>query len=300
MKLSPFSRTKTGSLHNETMNNLIIFSLILLAFFLFGCGRVSQMFYYPDHTIYGTPASRGLSFEEVDFLSQDGTRLNGWFIPAIGPAQGTVLHFHGNAENMTSHFAFVDWLPAAGFNLFVFDYRGYGQSAGSPDRRGVYEDSQAALIYLRSRPDIDPSKLLVLGQSLGGAQAITVVGGGERQGVRAVVVDSSFYSYRSIVRDKIAVMPLLSFFKTPLSRIVISDDLSPADYIGRIAPIPLLLMHGSADEVIPFHHAEMLLARANEPKSLWRIEGGGHTEPLVAADSSYRLQLVEFFVAALR
>ena len=191
-------------------------------------------------------------------------------------------------------------LPAAGFNLFVFDYRGYGKSAGRPDRIGVYEDSCAALAYLRSRRDIDPTRLLVFGQSLGGAQAIAVVGDGERQGVRAVVVESSFYSYRSIVRDSIGTMPLLSFFKTPLAHILINDDLSPADYVGRIAPIPLLLIHGTEDVIIPFRHAELLLERAKEPKTLWRIAGGSHTSAFIDPDSPYRRQLVEFFAAALR
>ena len=282
------------------MNNLIIYSLVILALFLIGCVRVNQMFYYPDSTIYATPADIDLSFEEVTFLSRDGTELSGWFIPAVGEAQGTILHLHGNAENMTSHFGFVDWLPVAGFNLFVFDYRGYGQSAGRPKRAGVFEDSCAALAYLRSRRDIDPTRLLVFGQSLGGAQAIAVVGGGERHGVRAVVVESSFYSYRSIVRDSIGKMPLFSFFKTPLAQILINDDLSPADYVGRIAPIPLLLIHGTEDEIIPFRHAELLLARAGEPKILWSIEGGHHTSAFVAPESPYRHRLLEFFTTALR
>jgi fermentation-respiration switch protein FrsA (DUF1100 family) len=282
------------------MNNLIIYSLVILTLFLLGCVRVRQMFYYPDRTVYSTPAGNGLRFEEVVFPSRDGTVLSGWFIPAVGRARGTVLHLHGNAENMTSHFGFVDWLPAAGFNLLVFDYRGYGKSAGRPQRAGVYEDSCAALSYLRSRDDIDPTRLLVLGQSLGGAQALAVVGGGERQGVRAVVVESSFYSYRSIVRDSIGKMPLLSFFRTPLAQILIDDELSPDEYVGRIAPIPLLLIHGTEDEIIPFRHAELLLAQAKEPKTLWRIEGGNHTAAFIAPDSPYRRQLVEFFAAALR
>ncbi|MBE0503657.1 MAG: alpha/beta hydrolase [Desulfuromonadales bacterium] len=281
------------------MNNLIIYSLIIVALFLISCVRVNQMFYYPDRIVYATPADQGLHFEEVVFSSRDGTELSGWFIPAVGEAQGTILHLHGNAENMTSHFGFVSWLPAAGFNLLVFDYRGYGQSAGRPHRGGVYEDSCAALAYLRSRADIDPTRLLILGQSLGGAQAVTVVGGGERAGVRAVVVESSFYSYRSIVRDSIGKMPLLSWVKTPLAHILISDELSPADYVDKIAPIPLLLIHGTQDEIIPFRHAELLLERAGEPKTLWRIEGGHHTPAFAAPDSPYRRQLVEFFAAAL-
>jgi len=282
------------------MIKVVIYGVVILALFLISRWRIGQMFYYPDRTVYDTPAAHGLRFEQVSFSSQDGTRLSGWFIPAVGMARGTVIHFHGNAENMTSHFGFVSWLPAAGFNLFVFDYRGYGASAGRPDRRGVYWDSRAALEYVRSRKDLEPNRLLLLGQSLGGAQAIVVAGGSDRQGIRAVVSDSSFCSYRDIVRDKIAAMPLLSLIKTPLAQALIGNELSPADYIGRIAPVPLLLIHGTHDEVIPYSHGERLYERAGQPKTLWRIEGGGHTEALISPDSPERRRLVEFFDAALR
>lgn len=283
------------------MTRCIIYSVVLVVLFLLSRWRVGQMFYYPDRTVYDTPASHGLKYEEVGFFSADGTRLSGWFIPVVGSsAKGTVLHLHGNAENMTSHYDFVSWLPLHGFNLMVFDYRGYGKSGGKPGREGVYQDSRAALNYLRSRKDIDHTRLLLLGQSLGGAQAITVVGNGDRQGVRAVVSDSTFYSYRSIVRDTIGRMPLLSFFRTPLSQILISDRLSPADAVARIAPIPLLLIHGTRDQVIPFSHAEQLYARAGQPATLRRMEGGDHTEALIAPDSPYRRRLVEFFEAALK
>lgn len=127
---------------------------LLTSLFLFS-GCASRMLYYPTPNEYGNPSVAGLRYEKVTFASKDGTPLSGWFIPAIGKAKGTVIHFHGNAQNMTAHFSFVAWLPREGFNVFVFDYRGYGTSPGTPSRQGVYEDSCAALQYLRSRPDID-------------------------------------------------------------------------------------------------------------------------------------------------
>jgi len=160
------------------------FGLALLL--LTGC--VQSAFYHPDRVLYDSPARLDLKFEQMTFASKDGTRLVGWFIPARGyadpkRAKGTVVHFHGNAQNMSAHWQFVDWLPQRGFNLFVFDYRGYGASQGSPEPKGVFEDSVAALDYVRARPDVDPRRLLVLGQSLGGTNAIAAVGSGERAGV---------------------------------------------------------------------------------------------------------------------
>src|SRR5512145_1917489 len=147
--------------------------LLLVVAVTFSCqGCVGGMFYYPDQEVYDTPDRHGLKYEDVTFPSRDGTSLSGWFIPAVGPPKGTVVHFHGNAQNMTSHFGFVSWLPSRGFNLFVFDYRGYGKSAGRPERQGIYEDSLAALDYIATRPGIDHDRLVVLGQSLGGANAI--------------------------------------------------------------------------------------------------------------------------------
>ncbi len=275
-------------------------TLLLLSLILLPCqGCVGRLFYHPDHKVYGSPADVGLKYEPVTFRSGDGTKLSGWFVPAVGTAKGTVIHFHGNAQNMTAHFGFVNWLPAEGFNVFTFDYRGYGGSAGSPDRAGIAADARAAIDYVRSRPDVDKNRLLVLGQSLGGAVALTAVGSGDRQGIRAVVSESAFASYRGIVRDKIGVIPLLSLLKTPLSYLLIGDSLSPIDYVDRIAPIPLLIIHGSADEVIPPHHAEALMARAREPKTLWLIPGAGHTEAFVSPASPYRARLVAFFEEAL-
>lgn len=281
----------------QCMKYMLVFCMLFLCAACTGC--VGQMFYYPDGKVYGTPVAHGLKYDEVTFYSKDGTRLSGWFVPAKGIAKGTVIHFHGNAQNMTAHFDFVSWLPAEGFNLFVFDYRGYGKSAGKPVRKGVYEDSLAAIDYVRSRPDVDKNRILIFGQSLGGAQAITAVGSGSREGIRAVVVESTFLSYRSIVRDKVGAILLLSLLKTPLSYLLIGDELSPADYVEKIAPVPLLLIYGTADDVVPFHHGLWLLERARQPKMFWRIDGGGHTEAFVDSTSIYRRKLVDFFEQAL-
>ena len=126
-----------------------------------------------------------------------------------------------------------------------------------------------------------------------------VVGGGDRQGIRAVVSESTFFSYRSIVRDKIGTIPVLSLLKTPLSYLLVGNSLSPADYVDHIAPIPLLIIHGSADPIIPSHHAEWLLAKAKEPKTLWLIPGGGHTGAFVDPASPYRKRLIDFLQEAL-
>ncbi len=268
-------------------------ALCTLPLLLAGC--VQSMFYYPDDVRYETPDALGVRYESVQFNSADGTRLSGWFLPAEGrtnpkEARGTVVHFHGNAQNMSTHWRFVAWLPKQDYNVLVFDYRGYGQSEGKPEPKGVFEDANAALNYVRTRSDVDPDRLLVFGQSLGGTNAIAVVGSGNRAGVKAAAIESTFYSYSSIANEKFKGAGLL-----------VSDTYAASKYVAAVSPIPLLFIHGTADQVIPVEHSRRLLADAREPKRLIEVPGAGHLEPMTGQrfGHAYRKALTEFFDAAL-
>jgi fermentation-respiration switch protein FrsA (DUF1100 family) len=268
-------------------------ALCTLPLLLAGC--VQSMFYYPDDVRYETPDALGVRYESVQFTSADGTRLSGWFLPAEGranpkEAKGTVVHFHGNAQNMSTHWRFVAWLPKQDYNVFVFDYRGYGQSEGKPEPKGVFEDSNAALNYVRTRADVDPERLFVFGQSLGGTNAIAVVGSGNRAGVKAAAIESTFYSYASIANDKFKGAGLL-----------VGDTYAASNYVAAVSPIPLLFIHGTADQVIPLAHSRRLFAEAREPKRLIEVPGAGHLEPMTGQrfGHAYRKALTDFFDAAL-
>jgi fermentation-respiration switch protein FrsA (DUF1100 family) len=270
--------------------------LTLCAVPLFLSGCVQSMFYHPDRVRYEAPDALGLRYESVQFKSADGTRLSGWFIPAVGrqnpkEARGTVVHFHGNAQNMSSHWRFVSWLPKQDYNVFVFDYRGYGESEGKPEPKGVFEDSNAALNHVRSRGDVDPERLFVFGQSLGGTNAIAVVGSGNRAGVKAAAIESTFYSYSSIANDKMTGAGLL-----------VGDDYAASKFVATISPIPLLLIHGTADAVIPHAHSQRLLADAREPKRLIDVPGADHLEPMSAPrfGTTYQQALTDFFDVSVR
>lgn len=249
-------------------------------------------FYYPDHLNYGTPNEAGLAYQSVEFKSRDGLILHGWFVPAKGfnhpkDALGTVIHFHGNAQNMSAHWHGIKWLPEQGFNVFLFDYRGYGQSQGKPGQQGLFDDSNAALDYVRQRADVDADKLLVFGQSLGGTNAIAVVGAGNRAGVKAVAIESTFSAYSDIANDKIRGAGIL-----------LRDTYSSRHYVGKIAPIPLLLLHGTNDSVIPHSHSQTLYDLAQEPKRLILVNGGQHLN-LSPFEPNYRRILIQFFRESL-
>lgn len=263
-------------------------------------GLVNSLFYYPDRIEYRTPESIGNGAQDVFFESKDGTKLHGWFVAATtNPVHGTVVQFHGNAQNLTAHSRLVDWLPAAGFNLFLFDYRGYGKSEGRPSREGLFMDGVAALREVRKLPGIDTNRIVILGHSLGGTTALAVAGLHPELRGQALIIDSSFYSYRTIVRDKIGQIPLLALLRVPLSYLLISNALSPGDMLAEIAPVPILFMHGTADLVIPHHHSEMLHAAAREPKKLILIPGGSHIDGMQDPQNGIRPQVVEFLRKAL-
>lgn len=269
--------------------------LVLLFILLSLSGCANSLFYYPNDKVYLTPEDAALSYENVYFNSLDGTRLHGWFFPARGKAWGTVVHFHGNAGNITANLNMMSFFPYQGLNTFMFDYRGYGESEGHPERKGVYEDSLSAVRYVLDRNDVDKSRVVLLGQSLGGANAIAVCASLDAGTVRALVVDSSFYSYRSIVRDKIGQIPVFSWFKSPLSLIMATDSYHSGDLIGSIAPTPLLVIHGTADRVIPYQHGVRLFERAGEPKTFLRVDGGDHIEALAPRNREYREKVLDFF-----
>ncbi len=269
----------------------------LLTLALSGC--VNNLFFQPTRRIYRTSESLPIEVQDVWFKSLDGTPLHAWFMPAKGQARGTVIHFHGNAQNLTAHSGYVDWLPAQGFNVFIFDYRGYGQSQGVPSRAGLRDDSVAAIRYVKARKDVDPDRIVILGQSLGAANALAALAVEGFDSVRAVALDSSFFSYRSIVRDKIALIPVLSWFRWPLSFLIVSNSKSPSATIAKVAPTPLLILHGTDDHVVPFHHAQWLDKAARRPKNFVAIEHGAHTDALMRNAQTFRPLLVQFFVDAL-
>lgn len=242
-----------------------------------GCAMVENFFFYPDATTYTLPSHFGLRHEDVFFAAPDGSRLHGWWLPALRqPARASVLHLHGNAANITNHLPLAAWLPPAGFNVLMFDYRGFGRSEGRPTLHGVVEDAQAALALLRARPDVDAERLLVFGQSLGGATALRLLAR-DAQGVRAAVIDAAFASYRGIARDA-AAGPLALLLPMVLPSLPPAAD-DPLSALAHIR-LPLLYVHGSADHVVPVAHTDRLVAATRGPHAVLRIEGAQHMEAL--------------------
>lgn len=248
----------------------------LTLFVLLSTSGCSNLFFYPMKPYIRTPADIGLEYQNVEFQSSDGTPLHGWWLPAKGKAIGTILYLHGNAENISTHIANINWLPEQGYNVFIFDYRGYGKSQGTTKIDGIISDAESAISTVLALPENHNNSVIVFGQSLGGAIAIYATAHTpERAHVKALVVESSFSSYRQIAREKFGSFWLTWPLQYPLSW-TITDRYSPIKAIPEITPIPLLLIYGQNDRIVPAHHGLQLFEAAHEPKKLWLIPNGHH------------------------
>ncbi|MCL2021501.1 MAG: alpha/beta hydrolase [Betaproteobacteria bacterium] len=274
------------------MNYLIrcfagLFGAVLTGALVIGC-IAERPFYYPvrGESAY-TPQEQGLAYEDVYFSSRDGTKLHGWFIPAVGESKGVVLHVHGNTGKIGGHFGIVSWLPRERYDVFMFDYRGYGLSDDeSPSPRALMEDTQAAFAWLRQRPDVDPERIMVLGQSLGGNNSIAALAlpdeNGKTGNVAGVVLDATFESYSAVASDHVPVLGWL-----------LSDRYSANRHIRKLQPIPLLFLHGDQDTVISWQHSQRLFDAALPPKQIRIIPGAEHVRALDDLDT--RQEVLRFF-----
>ncbi len=263
---------------------VIIVAIALLALLLAGC--VERMFFYPDSAQYTSPSNFGLRHEDVAITTSDGLRLHAWWLPAKGAATGSILHLHGNAANVSNHLPLVAWLPSQGFNVLMLDYRGFGRSEGKPTLDGVVEDAAAALRHLRSRPEVDAQRLIVLGQSLGGATALRLLAT-DSAGVRLAVIEAAFASYRDIARDAALRSVVLAPFLPLALPMLPARRNDPIAQLPAIA-LPLLIVHGTDDEIIPLAHGERLAAASSQAE-FFRIDGARHMESLMRTDVQQRV-----------
>jgi len=252
---------------------------------LVGSGDTNRLFYFPTRDEPATPARWGFRYDDVKFKSADGTKLHGWFLKAkTAKPKGTVVFSHGNAGSLGHHLGFVMWLAEAGYQVFMYDYRGFGKSGGEVDREGMVEDVKAAFKYVCERPDVDPERLVSYGHSLGGAKSVTAIAEEKPNGLKAIVIDGAFASYRAMA----------TLVGGQFGASMISDELSPKDFIKKITKTPLLVVHGDRDQVVPFSQGRELFDLANEPKTLFEVKNGRHGNSLARDHGAYRKKMLEW------
>ena len=243
-----------------------------------------RFIFFPTREVEYTPDQLGLAYEDIYFNTNDGIKLNGWFVP--GRTGSTWLCFHGNGGNIGHRVTEIALLHHnLGISLLIFDYRGYGKSAGAPSEQGTYLDARAALGYLRGRPDVAGKRIVYFAHSLGAAVAVELAATEPPQGL---VLVSPFASVQSMARITFPLLP--------------SGWLTKGKYnsLGRIGAVrrPLLILHGEQDKLVPVAEGEMLFQAANEPKKLQVVPATGHNDMFETGGEPYWGAL-ERFIAEL-
>ncbi|MCM2268136.1 MAG: alpha/beta hydrolase [Elusimicrobiales bacterium] len=259
---------------------------------LCGC---THLFFQPSKGVFSDPAAAGLKYEVLKFPSEDGTQLTGMFFPAAGEPLATVVDFHGNADNMTAHYPYSAWLAAEGFNVFIVDYRGYGASEGAPTLDGVVMDARASLAHALKLPGARADKIVVFGQSLGGAIAVAAVAQSDFKPA-ALVLEGTFHSYRGVAAASLR-RHWLTWGAAWLPWVAVSGRHSPADYIVNIT-CPKLFLHAQNDPTVPFAQGKKLYDAAPGPKEFWPVPDG-HIEAFGLYREVFGPRLVGFLKNAL-
>lgn len=263
-------------------------AILIFSLFLSSC---SSLLYYPSDEFFYPPEKFNLKPEDVWFESENGDKIHAWLFRASRtPVLGTLVFFHGNAQNLTAHFAHLSWIPAEGYNYLIFEYPGFGLSPGVPTPENTVLAGRAAIRWVHK--NVDP-KPIVFAQSLGGAIAQrAVLDVKEEIPLRAVVLDSTFTSYQEVARKKLATS-WLTWLLQPLSYVVLSDKWAAQD-IEKISPVPVLVIHGQADHIVPPEMGEKIYERLKEPKEIWRLEKGLHTDMFWNHQLRYRKKLTDW------
>lgn len=252
-----------------------------------------------------TPASVGFEhFQDVRLPLRDGRHMVAWYTPSRSGA--ALILVHGLGGNREHHLELARDLASLGYGTFMPDLRAHGDSDADVSTLGVREasDMASAVAWLRLQPDVDPERLGIYGSSLGAATALLAAA--ELTALRAVVADSSFASIDWVVQNQLEPFVRLPRFLGPLISTlgslqagVQASTIAPVNVVGQIAPRPLLLIHGTADETFRLDNTQLLAAAAGEPTETWILPGVGHAGGYSVNPLVYREKLAEFYGRAL-
>jgi len=259
------------------MTSLVIYAVVGLLL-LNGLMYFQQkhMIFYPMGELYQTPAQWGLDYEDVTLRTTDDVQLHGWYIPQQ-QSQQVLLFFHGNAGNISHRRHSIEIFHRLGLNVFILDYRGYGQSEGSPGEQGLYKDAYAAWHYLTEEKGFAPGQILIFGRSLGGAVAAKLAAD---VNARGLMLESTLSSTHDFARDVFKILSRL---------VVMRYDFNTNEYIQHVN-YPVLVMHSPEDEIMPFHLGEKVFQAANQPKQFIRMRGD-HNNGFLISQPEYEQQL---------
>ena len=227
----------------------------------------------PTRELVASPADIGLEYENINLITADNEKIHAWYIPAKQESHKTVLFFHGNAGNISHRLETIKIYNQFGFNFLIFDYRGFGNSTGSPSEDGTYIDAGAAWQYLIDIKNLNAKDIILAGRSLGGGVATELA---KKVQPGLLILESTFTSMTEVSGVHYPFMP---------TNLIVKHRY---ETINRLADIhcPIVFVHSEQDEVIPFEQSQRNFAAANEPKRFIAIHGG-HGSGFIFSKSTY-------------
>lgn len=246
----------------------LLFCVFLAWCWLLSCLYVFQrsLQYHPDETAPYHPSRYGLKdVQTVQFTTSDNLVLNSWYIPAAAEDNPTILLFHGNAGNIGNRAIKAKFYHDSGIGILLVGYRGYGGNAGKPTEQGFYRDGHAAYKFLHETKQIPANKIVIYGESLGSGVATEMM---THYDAAALVLEGAFISAASVAKYVYPFVPVDLLLKDRFDNIQKINDING----------PLLMLHGSEDDVLPYWQGADLYNAAPSPKAFVRVEGGGHVD----------------------
>jgi pimeloyl-ACP methyl ester carboxylesterase len=265
---------------------LAVLAYLLACTYMWATQR--QHVFKPNPKLETTPDRLGMKFEEIRIPSGSGADrglLDAWWISAGSSDAPTVLYLHGNDKNIggASDIDRVARLHSMGYNLFAVDYRGYGKSTGgAPTEAKAYEDAEASWDYLIRQRACDPKRTFIFGHSLGSAIAIDLAV--HHPEAAGLIVENAFTSMVDMSELEYPFLP---------AELLLNQRFDSLSKIGNLK-IPLLLIHGTWDKLVPYQMSQQLFKRAPQPKLLKLIEGGGHSNDAIIAPLEFRDAVTQF------
>ena len=260
------------------------FNLGLLGDFIVFLGLAAALaakfIFFPVKMIEFYPSQMEIPYEDVRFQNEEGLTLHGWYFK--GKKDTTLLYLHGNAGNIGDRLDKIQFLKRLGWSIFIFDYQGYGGSEGNPTIDGVLKDSEAAFRYLKEARKCPNEQIVLFGESLGGTLALHL---SQSEPTAAVILESTFTSLRDVARQVYSFLP--SF--------VVPDVYRSIDLIRHIKA-PLLVIHGTNDEIVPFAMGKKLFDAAPHPKKLFAVPKAHHND-VYLTKLEYLKEIEEFLAS---
>jgi len=241
----------------------------------------SHMVFFPGtgREIIAAPDRIGLPYEDISLETADGLSLHAWFVPADKP-RGAVLFMHGNAGNISHRLDSLQMFHRLGYSTLIFDYRGYGKSDGKPTEQGTYRDAEAAWQYLTSERRFPPCRIILFGESMGGAVAAWLAA---QKTPAALVIASGFTSVPDLAQDLYPFIPARR-----LARI----HFNTREHLLRVNA-PVLIAHSPEDDIVPYRHGLALYAASNSPRQFLEL-AGGHNDGFIFMREAWIATLDDF------